>query len=69
MLSERFGFASESGFEEEIRGLFRVLTQPEAAERIRNAVKKVVKEGKKTTGDLGGPCNTNEYTDALIAEL
>lgn len=49
--------------------MLQQMGEPDAAERIRNAVKKVIKEGKKTTGDLGGPCNTKEYTDALIAEL
>lgn len=33
-LQERFGFASESGFAEEVRHLFRVMLQPENRERI-----------------------------------
>ncbi|MCA9059857.1 MAG: hypothetical protein KDA85_15225, partial [Planctomycetaceae bacterium] len=33
-LSDRFGFRSESSFAEEVRHLFRVLTQPEARNRI-----------------------------------
>jgi nucleoside-diphosphate-sugar epimerase len=33
-LSDRFGFASESGFADEVRHLFRVLTQPENRQRI-----------------------------------
>ncbi len=34
-LRDQFEFKPESSFEEEVRGLFRVLTQPEAVERIR----------------------------------
>jgi UDP-sulfoquinovose synthase len=33
-LSDRFGFASESGFADEVRHLFRVLTQPANRQRI-----------------------------------
>jgi hypothetical protein len=33
-LGERFGFASESGFADEVRHLFRVLLQPEHKARI-----------------------------------
>jgi hypothetical protein len=33
-LSDRFGFQSESGFADEVRHLFRVLTQAENRDRI-----------------------------------
>ena len=40
-LKDNFGFASESSFEEEVRGLFRVLTQPDAIERIKQQESKL----------------------------
>ena len=49
--------------------MLQQMGEPDAAERIREAVKTVIREGKKTTGDLGGSCSTEEYTDALIQRL
>jgi isocitrate dehydrogenase (NAD+) len=39
------------------------------AERIRNALTKVIREGKTLTRDLGGTSNTDQFTDAIIAAL
>ena len=39
------------------------------AERIRNALTKVIREGKTLTRDLGGTANTDQFTDAIIAAL
>lgn len=45
------------------------LGQQEQAERIRNAVRQTIKEGKTVTRDLGGSASTTEFTDAIIANL
>lgn len=49
--------------------MLQQMGEPEAAERIRKAVTKVIGEGKRTTKDLGGPCNTKEYVEALIETM
>ena len=36
---------------------------------IRAALRAVISSGEKTTGDLGGPASTTEFTQALIDEL
>ncbi len=41
----------------------------EAADRIRNAVNRVIGEGKMVTPDLGGGASTEDYVNALIAVL
>ena len=38
----------------------------EHAERLENAIFDVVREGKKTTGDIGGRSSTKEFTQAII---
>ena len=45
-LKDNFGFASESSFEDEVRGLFQVLTQPEAVERIKQQESKLFPKTK-----------------------
>lgn len=40
---------------------------PEAAERIRQAVYHVLRDGKAVTRDLGGTATTAEMTDAIIS--
>jgi isocitrate dehydrogenase (NAD+) len=49
--------------------LLRYLGEHEAANKIDNAVAKVLKEGKKTTVDLGGASSTSEFADAVIEAL
>jgi isocitrate dehydrogenase (NAD+) len=39
------------------------------ADRIRNALTKVIRSGKNLTRDLGGTANTDQFTDAIIAAL
>ena len=39
------------------------------ANKIRNSVRFVIKEGKWVTGDLGGRAKTNEYVNAIIDNL
>ena len=45
------------------------LGEPKAAGKIRSAVQSVLEEGSVKTGDLGGKAGTEEFTDAIIAEL
>jgi isocitrate dehydrogenase (NAD+) len=49
--------------------MLRRMDKTESAERIENAVRKVIGEGKHVTGDLGGRAKTEEYADALIAAM
>ena len=51
-LSENFGFASESSFEDEVRGMFEVLTQPEAVARIKQQESKLFPT-TKWSGEVG----------------
>ena len=39
------------------------------ADRVRHALETVVRQGKTVTRDLGGPANTDQFTDAIIASL
>ena len=43
--------------------------QPEAADRVREGVNAVLREGKKLTGDLGGSAGTSEVAEAIAARL
>ena len=45
------------------------LDDSERANRIRNALSKVIREGRTLTRDLGGTANTDQFTDAIIAAL
>jgi isocitrate dehydrogenase (NAD+) len=40
-----------------------------AARRIEAAMEKVYLDAKHTTRDVGGKAGTNEFADAIIAEL
>ena len=46
--------------------MLKHLGENKAADRVEKAVEKVLKEGKKTTKDLGGSAGTLEYTKAII---
>jgi isocitrate dehydrogenase (NAD+) len=39
------------------------------ASRIRAALEATIREGTRVTRDLGGMASTDEFTDAVIAEL
>lgn len=41
----------------------------DSSNRISNAVKKVIKEGKTITKDIGGTATTTEFTQAIIDKL
>lgn len=49
--------------------MLRHLGEPEAAERIERAVRRVIGERKTLTGDLGGSAGAAEYTAAVIKGL
>jgi isocitrate/isopropylmalate dehydrogenase len=45
------------------------LGETEAAERIRAAVRTVIKEGRTITPDLGGTAKTSAMTNVIIDHL
>lgn len=49
--------------------MLRYIGEFEYALKVENAVKKVLKEGKYLTVDLGGSSSTTEYTDEIIKNL
>lgn len=49
--------------------MLRYLGEKQPADRIEQAVRSVIAAGQATTGDLGGPAGTDQYTDAVIAAL
>lgn len=49
--------------------MLRHLGEQEMADRITEAVKKVIAEGRTVTRDLGGQASTNEYAAAVVEKL
>lgn len=49
--------------------MLKYLEEFEVAEKIDNAVSKVLKEGKVVTSDLGGKATTMEFTEEVINKL
>lgn len=49
--------------------MLRHMGEREAAERVENALFKVLREGKVRTRDIGGEAKTTEYADAIIAAM
>ena len=49
--------------------MLNYLGETEASRRILGALDKVYREGKHTTGDVGGKATTQEFTSAVIAAL
>lgn len=49
--------------------MLRHLQLPDYADRLENAVKRVIFEGKYRTKDLGGSSTTQEVADAVISAL
>ena len=49
--------------------MLNYLGEAEASRRILHALDKVYREGKHTTGDVGGKASTQEFTSAVIAAL
>ena len=49
--------------------MLRHLGQVETAERIELALFETLKNPQERTGDLGGPCGTQEFADKLVEKL
>lgn len=49
--------------------MLRHLQFPSFADRLENAVRRVIEEGKHRTKDLGGSSTTQEVVDAVLANL
>ena len=49
--------------------MLRHLGEGAAADRVEDAVRRVLGEGRVRTGDLGGTASTRQYADALIAAM
>jgi isocitrate dehydrogenase (NAD+) len=49
--------------------MLRHIGRPDAAERVENALREVIAEGRTTTYDLGGTAGTSEFADAIIERL
>ncbi|RPH42037.1 MAG: isocitrate/isopropylmalate dehydrogenase family protein [Planctomycetota bacterium] len=45
------------------------LNEHRAAERVQQAVRRVIEEGKTVTSDLGGTASTTQMTDAILAAM
>ena len=45
------------------------LGEHDPADRVRNAVHAVLREGKKLTKDLGGTAGTTEIAEAIAAKV
>lgn len=49
--------------------MLRYIDEGEAADKIDNAIRKVLKDGTKVTCDLGGNTGTKEFADEVIKNL
>jgi isocitrate dehydrogenase (NAD+) len=49
--------------------MLRYLNEKQAADQIENAVRAVFAQGKVLTGDLGGKASTQQFVDAVLAEM
>jgi isocitrate dehydrogenase (NAD+) len=49
--------------------LLRHLGYPADGERVEQAVRDVIEEGRRTTSDLGGDAGTSEFADAVVEQL
>ncbi len=49
--------------------MLRHLGEAEAADRVRDAVRDVLLEGRHVTRDLGGEASTGEYVEAILRRL
>lgn len=49
--------------------MLKYIGERDAADRIENALFKVLREGKTRTRDIGGEASTHEYADAIIVAL
>ena len=49
--------------------MLEYIGEQEAADRVFNAVKEVIAEGKTVTYDLGGTAKTSEMAEAIAARI
>lgn len=49
--------------------MLKYINEDIAAERIENALKRVLAEGRVLTGDIGGTASTFEFTDHIISTI
>ncbi|HEX9485145.1 MAG TPA: isocitrate/isopropylmalate family dehydrogenase [Gemmatimonadaceae bacterium] len=49
--------------------MLEYMNDGERAARIRRALEKTIREGRTVTRDLGGTASTDQFTDAVIAQL
>ena len=49
--------------------MLEALGKTNEAHRLREALSKVVEEGKVVTPDIGGSASTQEFTEAIIGKL
>jgi isocitrate dehydrogenase (NAD+) len=49
--------------------MLRHIGRTDVAERVEDALRTVIAEGKATTYDLGGPAGTSEFADAIVERL
>ncbi|MEI6126127.1 MAG: isocitrate/isopropylmalate family dehydrogenase, partial [Pseudomonadota bacterium] len=49
--------------------MLRHIGEAKAADSIERALAGIIKEGRMTTYDLGGPATTSAFADAVIARL
>jgi isocitrate dehydrogenase (NAD+) len=49
--------------------MLRHLGEQAAAERVEDALRAIIAEGRRTTYDLGGEAGTSEFADAIIERL
>jgi isocitrate dehydrogenase (NAD+) len=49
--------------------MLRYLGYPDMGERVEEAVRSVIAEGRTTTADLGGSAGTSEFADAVIERI
>jgi isocitrate dehydrogenase (NAD+) len=49
--------------------MLRHLGYTEMGERVEEAVRSIIAEGRTTTSDLGGTAGTSEFADAVIERL
>jgi isocitrate dehydrogenase (NAD+) len=49
--------------------MLRHLGEQAAAERVEDAIRSVIAEGRTVTYDLGGSGGTSDFADAIVARL
>ncbi|MEO0468883.1 MAG: isocitrate/isopropylmalate family dehydrogenase [Bacteroidota bacterium] len=63
------GIANPSAFLQSGIMMLHYLDMPEIAQRVEKALFVTLSDQSQVTGDLGGPCNTNEFAANVIRNL